>query len=268
MGSIARPRVGNQPGPAWYDEAWKRRWPVAIDAVTGTDSGTVDVEIVVPKFWDWFWDGVQDQTNGYDIILCGPDGVSLLSFAYSGLNFASRTLTLQIDGLVLAGTGKMEIVWLYWYKTSPSDLTSSVTITSALSGYIEVLGPVGGYVATYAQEEIGATAPTIQWQKKSTETIYGWVDLSPALSLAAWVYNDHYNYEGISYVTCAEFTPGQLTVTDAGTRYTYYRGRLFVLALISAGASATDDGVKYTITTTEGRILDFRVGVTIDDPTQ
>lgn len=262
------PKRGRFPGPLWYDSSWKRRHPIAVDAVTGTDSGTVDVEVPVLAEWDWFWDGVQDQTNGYDIIVCGSDGVTLLNFAYSGLNFATRTLTIQIDGLVLAGTGKMECIWLYWYKTSPSDLTSAVTITSPLDGHIEVAGPSGGYLTSFSQEQVDATAPTVQWQKKSTETLYGWVDLSPALSLAGETYNGFFEYEGIRYVTCAEFTPGQLTVTDAGTRYTYYQGRLWVLALISAGASGTDDGVKYTITTTLGRVLDFRVGVTIDDPTQ
>ena len=265
----SNPQIGLFPGPAWYSSDWIRRWPIAVDAVTAGNSGSKDVDIVIPATWDWFWNGVQDQTNGRDIVVCGSDGVTLLAFQYSGLNFTTRTLTLQINALALDGTGKMNMIWLYWFQTSAvSDLTSPFTPAAQITGYITLVGPASGYQASFEQASLDATAPEIQWEKKSTETLTGWVDLSTALSLSGNTYNGKYNREGVKHVTCAEFTPGQLTVTNTLTRYTYYDSRLWVLANISGGASETDDGVKYTIETTEGRILDYRVGLVVLDPTQ
>lgn len=258
------PKRGRFPGPLWYDSSWKRRHPIAVDAVTGNDSGTVDVEVPVLAEWDWFWTGVQDQTNGYDIIVCGSDGVTLLNFAYSGLNFSTRTLTIQIDGLVLAGTGKMECIWLYWYKTSPSDLTSAVTITSPLDGFIEVYGPSDKFIATALSPNPDVTEPQYVWSKKTTETLRGWLNLTPMLALSAETYNGFYEYEGIQYVTTS--TQGATPLEDdSETRYTYYEDQLYVAGHWSGGADDTDYIGTYTVTTTNANVRDFRVTLSVDD---
>lgn len=258
------PRIGLFPGPAWYSASWLRRWPIAVDAVTGTDSGSVDVSVVIPSTWDWFWDGVQDTTNGYDIIVCGQDGTTLLDFQYSGLNFSTRTLTIQIDALALNGTGTMNMIWLYWYNVSFSNLTNPFTPSSPITGYITLVGPGGGWTATAVPANTEATAPAVTWSKKSTETLTGWVDLSLLLSLQTETYNGKYNYEGVESVVVSTDGLNPLD-DDTLTRYTYYDGKLWVLGNWSGGTDDTDyDGI-YTITTTEGRIIDYRVTISVDD---
>lgn len=261
----SNPQIGLFPGPAWYHADWIRRFPIAVDAVTGGDSGSVKVNVVIPSNWDWFWDGVQDTTNGYDIIVCGQDGVTLLDFQYSGLDFATRTLTLQINALALDGTGKMNMIWLYWFQTSAvSDLTTTFTPAAAITGYITLVGPAG-YLVTASMTPPTSTEPVRALQKKTTETISVWVDISGLLSLSGQTYNGKYNREGVEHVTASTVSPGGPTVTNTLTRYTYFGDRLYAIGNVSAGTTATEDALSFVVVTTEGRILDYRVGITIDD---
>lgn len=260
------PYAGTQPGPAWYDSSWLYRWPIAVDAVTGGDSGSVDINVVVPATWDWFWDGVQDTANGYDIIVCGSDGVTLLDFQYSGFNHTNRTLTIQIDAFALAGTGKMELIWLYWYKTSPSNLTTSFTPASPITGYIYRDGPVSGYSFVADVPLPGETTPRFTVAKKTTETLRIWVDITYLLSLSPKTYNGKYCLEGVSFVTASTqgATPLQ---TDANTRYVYYNDRLWASCYWSGGADDTDYIGIVTTTTTNSLVYDTRFTFSVDDLT-
>ena len=257
------PIPGNQPGPSWYDSAWRYRWPVAVDAVTGSDSGSVDITFAIPEAWDHFWDNVT-QASGYDIIVCGSDGRTLLTFDYNGLNLSTRTLTVEIDNFALNGTGKMEVIWLYWGNSAATDQSTAFAPSSPLTGYIELSGPAG-YSSIARMAQPNTTTPLTEWQKKTTETIRGWVDLSSVFSLQAYTYNGQFNSEGPYHVTVSAASPGGPTVTNTLTRYTYYENRFWAIGNISAGTTATTDALVYTTVTTDGRTLDYLVGISIDD---
>ena len=259
------PIPGNQPGPSWYDSAWRYRWPVAVDAVTGGNSGSVDITVVIPEAWDHFWDNVLEG-SGFDIVVCGSDGRTLLTFDYNGLNLSTRTLTLEIQNFALNGTGKMEMIWLYWGNAAATTQITSFVPSSPLTGYVELSGP-SGYSTVLKQGVAGATTPRVTWAKKSTETISGWLDLSNALSLYAHTYNGHFNNEGVYHAKVSVPAGSPALGTDTLTRYLYYDNRLWAVGNWSGGTDGTDYVAIYTITTTDGRILDYRLTLNVDDLT-
>lgn len=257
------PRIGLFPGPAWYSSEWVRRWPIAVDAVTGGDSGSVDVNVAIPSKWDWFWDGVQDQTNGYDIIVCGQDGVTLLDFQYSGLNFTTRTLTIQIDALALDGTGKMEMIWLYWYKTSAvSNLTTPFTPSSPISGYVSLAGPKLYRLSAEAMTP-GAEVPAYAFQVGPSDEVSVALDLNGILPLQSESYNGKYNLTGVYHVTAEVQAGGSgATATNTDTRYTYYENHLYVVSRFTGHVADTGiDTGKFTVALTNGDLLEFRFGL-------
>lgn len=258
------PFAGTQPGPAWYDENYLYRWPIAVDAVTGNDSGSVDINVTIPPTWDWFWDNVQDDTNGYDIIVCGSDGVTLTTFQYSGFNYANRSLTIQIDAYALDGTGKMNMIWLYWNYDGAPDETGSFTPSGPITGYIYREGPTYGNRLVAAPPSPGQTEPVTVLSKKTTETLRVWLDITNLLSLSPQKYNGKFGIEGVTHVSAS--TQGVTPLeTDANTRYLYYDGRLFASAYWSGGADDTDYIGTITTTTTAGLVYDYRFTFSVDD---
>lgn len=238
-------------GPSWYNSSWLQRYPVMVDAVTGTSSGTVDVTFAIPADWDHFWSNVQDTTNGYDIIVTGPDGRTLLSFDLSGFSYANRTCTVRIDGLVLEGTGKAEVVWLYWNKTSPSNAAAAVTITSALTGYIARGEPPTGYTVKAAPLAYGETqSRATAWKDPSDQSVIWW-DVTDAL--VARPDNEPHNgktgLEGISYVTPSMDPGGTASVTGTKTRYVLCRDRLYVAVFYTGGATNSQEEAILEIVT-------------------
>ena len=242
-------------GPNWYRNGattWNRRYPVAVDAVTGTSSGTVDVTIVIPAAWDDFWDNVTDTTNGYDIIVCGSDGRTLLSFDLSGFNHANKTCTVRIDGLVLADTARMEIVWLYWSSAQASNLGAVVTISSAISGYIELGEPVQEWTVRARPMTPGSTTPEQRVSKNPSDILHIWWDLSDLLlpRPADALHARSTGYEGIAYVVPSVEPAATSAVTAAQTRYLLSGGRLYARSQHTGGTDATED-TAYLLTITK-----------------
>lgn len=263
-------------GPNWYRNGsteWDRRHPVAIDAVTGTSSGTVDVTFAIPANWDDFWTNVTDTTNGYDIIVTGSDGRTILSFDLSGFSYANRTCTVRIDGLVLADTGRMEIVWLYWQSAQASNLGAVVTITSAISGYIELGEPPREWTVRAQPVTPGATIPEQRVSKNPSDILHIWWDVSDLL-LARPIDALHARttgYEGIDYAVPSVEPAATSAVTAAQTRYLMAGGRLYVRTQHTGGTDATEDTAYLFLLTKAGgtgstsRSLYSAVRVVIED---
>lgn len=263
----------NGPGPSWYSSSWLQRAPVMVDAVTGTSTGTVDVTYVVPAVWAAFWDNLVDTTTGLDLIVTGPDGRTLLSWDLSGFSYSSRTCTVRIDGLVLADTGKAEIVWMYWNKAAPSDLTSVVTISSAITGYVALGQPVPQYTVRAAPIQPGRTKPTQSVSKSPSETIHIWWDVTDALVVRSPrdLYASHTGLEGIAYATPSMAAGATASATATKTRYIQDNGRLYVRTQITGGSDGNTETAYLTLVTKPGhptgdsRILVFACSVVMED---
>lgn len=263
-------------GPNWYSNGatvWYQRYPVAVDAVTGTSSGTVDVTFAIPAAWDEFWSNVQDTTTGYDIIVTGADGRTLLSFDLSGFNYATRTCTVRIDGLALVGTGKMEMVWLYWNSAQASNLGAVVTIASAISGYIEIGSPPA-YAVVAARPLAPGQQESPQFVQKAPSDIthIHW-DLSDLLLRRApsSMFNSHTGYEGVAHVTPSVDVAATHNVTAAQTRFYQTGDRLYVRTQHNSGTTGTTESAFLTVVTQAGspgsssRTLVCPVSLTIED---
>ena len=96
----------------WYDKSYKRRQAIGVDVFGGSGtSATIDIEIEVPKTWDAFWDEIKSDMK--DIVVTDPSG-TLLTFAHkSGVNYANRILTLQVDGYASNHDNSMNLIWVY-----------------------------------------------------------------------------------------------------------------------------------------------------------
>lgn len=263
-------------GPNWYSNGattWLRRYPVAVDGVTGTSSGTVDVTFAIPAAWDDFWDNVTDTTTGYDIIVTGADGRTLLSFDLSGFSYANRTCTVRIDGLALVGTGKMEMVWLYWTSAQASNLGAVVTITSAITGYIE-LGSPPAYYTVVARPLVPGQQESAQFVQKSPSDIthihWDITDLLFARDPKA-LHKLRTGYEGIAHCTPSVDVAATHNVTGAQTRYYLWNDRLFARTQHNSGTTATTESAFLTVVTQAGssgsasRTLVCPVSITIED---
>ena len=121
----------------WYDSNYKQRQPIAVDALAGDGSvATKDITITIPKTWDLFWDNI--RSDFFDIVPVNVDG-DLLSFERAaGANLSTRTLVINIDD-VSVKTQAINFIYLYFQNPDQSsDPSSSVTIASAIDGYIDI----------------------------------------------------------------------------------------------------------------------------------
>jgi len=162
---------------SWYDDTFENRWPIMSD-------GSVDTEwqIAIPSNWDWFWDNVQDTTNGYDIVICQGDGETLLTFDLSGFNHSTKTCTIRWND---TATGSTHTVWwIYWNKASPSDLSGSPTTATPQTALISLVDPLSNAdTLDLGPERPGSTAPAKEIQKVPGEAKMVWARLPPSLSM-------------------------------------------------------------------------------------
>lgn len=88
------------PGASYYDAAWQRLIPVAVD-LTGDQAGatTADVQITIPDDHDEFWTLV--QSNGVDIRVCSADGWTLETCQLGTWTDASRVAVIDVDNVSL-----------------------------------------------------------------------------------------------------------------------------------------------------------------------
>lgn len=242
-------------GPTWLGTAWKQRVPVTIDAATGASTGTVDIEISVPDEDD-FWNNV--EATGYDIVPTDADGINVLSFALSGFDADARTCTVQIDAFALDTGSKQHMIWLYWNNSGAGDLSSAVTITSAIAGYIQFGVPRNAIIIPARDFEVGSTEPpTIRVKAPNATADYYW-DITDVLLPREFRHNDGLGYEGVTYATSTISATGTGATSDAATRFVQANGRIYVKVRVTAGTSGTDETLILTVKTELGRILEFR----------
>ena len=241
---------------SWYGSNWKQRQPVAIDASATAGSGVSaqDIEISVPAGWDLFWDNI--RSDFFDVIVVDPVG-NLLTFARSGANFANRQLTLQVDGYQTKGQAINQIFVYYQNPDQTSDLASSVTISSALSGYID-LARAGGFVVSQPTLRPPTATPQTAFVKSTIDTIDVYFSVANLLQMRAFAYNGRISYDEIDFVEVQSYDSGGSS--DAG-RYDITKTRFvegFVKARAKGGADSNDYAFAVNLTTEQGQMISVR----------
>lgn len=248
----------------WYDSAWSRRFAITAANSGGAASG--DVEIVVPADWQG-WDLM--QADGDDIRVTSADGQTLANYALSGFSYANRTVTLQVDGVTLAGQAGMDLLWVYVGNASAVSAAVAVTISGALAGYIET-GRPSTHILAAQPEQPGTTRPRKRLQKTANEQLYAWIRVDHLLERKSHAYEGRTHHEEIRSAAVSVTLAGaaQASMVDSGKqRFLERRGptgpEMWVKAFFKAGTTAVD----YTIvcllrtvvpTNTEHRLIEPR----------
>lgn len=234
---------------SWYDAAWKYRIPIAMDNTAGA-TANIDLSMSIPADFDAFWDNV--QSDGDDIRITGADGRTLATYDVESFNATTKTGTLEVDNYACQAS-TMQQLWLYWGNSSATNAESSVTPSSAVSGYICQETPTG-FVVVVQPERQGATQPRNRFQKGSNEQITIWFDFRGMLHQRQKPNEGSVLLEEIDYVSLVQVETGgaaQAAMVDA-TKTRFVDG--FVGMLVKAGSSGTNYTAICRVVTTGGSI--------------
>jgi len=248
---------------SWYDSNWLRRWPIAVDKLTA-GTAAIDLTIDVPSDLEPLW--ANCQSNGFDLVLCGADGTTLLTYHRKTWNYSGRAATLEVQSWTPPAADCMALLWLYFEHASDAaaDQTASFTASGPRSGYIEASCPRGPRIKVSA-EQPGAVRPRRQLSKTSNETILPWFDLGKTLFDRCTKYNGHIVDEEISYVQQQVLKAAADQAGEYDETEIRFHGRDLIRAYVTAGTDGEDRTVRLSVGTTEGRVLDPRFWLKIRD---
>lgn len=240
----------------WYDSNYKQRQPIAIDALSGDGSvQTKDVTVTIPKTWDIFWDNI--RSDMFDVIPADVDGNLLPFERAAGADLATRTLVINIDGHSVK-TQAINQIFLYFQNADQSsDPSSSVTIASAINGYIDI-SQAGGFIVRQPLNRPPTQSPLQAITKSSDDVIDVFFSVAGLFRSMSSPYANRIDYEGISYVTVQSLDSSG---TDSSARYEFADTRFidgFVKARTKAGSDGTDYAFMVTVTTTTEQSIDIR----------
>jgi hypothetical protein len=248
----------------WYDSNWKQRKPIAIDSSATGDGSTTnkDFEVQIPIDWDLFWDNI--RSDFFDVIVADVEG-TILSFARkAGANYANRTLTLQIDDL-LVKTLSVNQVYVYFQNPDQSaDLAVSVTIVAPLTGYIDLSRPSGLLVSQPLQRP-ATTEPQTAFVKSSTDKLDIYFAVGNLFNIRANPYNSRLILEDVLYINVFSLDSGGNNETG---RYDETKTRFidgFVRVRTIAGNDNNDYALICRVVTSEEQQIDIRCLVQVRD---
>lgn len=244
----------------WYDSNYSKRFPIVLDG-SATAAGSVDAQIALTGTAAEFWATVQADVD--DIRIARADGLAGISYDLESLSYAGKTVTIELDGLTHHVTNTMTVVWAYFGDEDAVDGQDGFVTSSPLTGYTLFTGP--GDEPVYALgTPVGATAPVNRRQKRTTETIYVWFAVGPFGDLA-------YPFEGRGDApegpqSLSVTVPVAITSLTSSVRlYQAPSGEVFARLTVSGGTSANDYDVVLDVVTTEGRVLNGVLRLTVQD---
>ena len=245
---------------SWYSKNYSQRAPIAVDNTAGS-GGSFDVQATIPADMEEFWSVV--QSNGYDIRVTGPDGITPITFKRSTWDYANRSAVIQVDNLTLAAA-VMGQIWLYWGYAAATDGAGSFTASTPLTGSLLFSKP-GEHRVQVRPERPGDTAPVNRITKSSAErTRIAW-DFRGLLYDRLIPYNGKLCAEEITEVVSVDVQLGG--ASQAGMIDVTLTRLLdgWVSTWIKAGTSPNTYTALVVVDTTTGRRLQGRALVYVQD---
>lgn len=238
---------------SWYDSDFRRS--KAISVISPAGGGTHDFDVEIPTDWDEFWDLI--DTDGEELRITRADGSTLCAYdiddgAGGAFDKTGRAGRIRVDGEAFVGaTGECALFWLFFDPSSTQgDASVAVTITSALTGYIEQALP-STHVHAFQPAPAGSTKPASRITKGEDDDVFVWLEITALLERRAERAANHLEYEepiaatydvlddvGASEATMVE--PDDLrwvSTVEGNTR------RLFLRCRVKAGT----DGDTFTL---------------------
>lgn len=245
---------------SWLDSAWKYRAAISVDNV-GWVSGTIDAALPIPADWEVFWKQV--QSTGNDVRVCLSDGALLATYDLDNWNATNRTGTVEINDFLPKGAGT-QLFWLYWGNALAGDARTAFVPDSPKPGAIELAVPRSRVVVA-KPERPGDTKPATVLSKMSAEAVTVWWDFRSLLHARRDTYNKSSRHEEVDCTTYdVRLNDGsQASMIDA-TKTRLLDGA--VGTLVKAGTSGQTYTVLCRATTTQGRTLEARALMKVQDP--
>lgn len=266
---------------SWYDDAFRRRKAITVHSAAG--GGSFDADITIPPDWDEFWDEIDSAGN--ELRVTRADGYTLLTYdvdngSGGAFSLASRLGRIRIDTAGAVGTATETcLFWVYFDSTSTQgDASQAVTMTSVLTGYIELAAP-STYICSFEPPRAGLTAPRQSIGKGASDDLFVWLDLSQQLSTRVTKFANRMQYEepiqALYSVVNGAGAAQAAMITAADTRWVEVvegnARRLFLRVRVKAGTSGTNYTLIATVTTTNPvalailRTLIARIGIIVYD---
>ena len=240
----------------WGNSNYTYRQPISIPIFTGGGSASVDVLVTIPQDWDVFWDNI--RSDMFDILIFPADGSQAISYQrQTGANYSTRTLQLGIDAVSVDDQSSTSLIYIYFgYAGQSSDPASSVTISSAKTGYIWIGRPVR--VVTPQIGDTSRSEPDVVFSKEEGEKIDIWFDIRGLLASYIDPYNGKIGYEAVKRVQPKSLNSSG---TDDTGRYSaddsyFLNGFCSIRAI--AGNNNNDFAVGLDIYTTNGQTFKVR----------
>ena len=247
----------------WYDKNFNYRQRVAVQTVGGGgSSATVDVEFIVPPDWDHFWE--QIRSDMFDVVPTTNKGVALTFSRKGGASYANRSLTIQVDGLAILNDNSITMIYLYYGYASASDLSGSVTITSAKTGIISLQRPSGFLVPAIGRSAASDSLLT-SFLKGASEHVDIFFLIGGMLVTRLDSYNEHLDQEDIDYVQVFSYDSSGTNDTSRIEVLATEFGGGFVRARFKGGSSGSNYAATIQIYTTENQILESRALLRVKD---
>lgn len=255
--------------------SYRRR--IAFSTVTTATASTSDIVFTPPDGWDEFWDAI--DASGYGVRLTEADGVTALTYAWTGFDKSTKAGTIQIESAPTPVTaGKCVLYWLYYDIDSPTDGSGSVSISSPLTARLDMAAPDPEATIAVRPQVPLQLAPPTKLAKGTADELYVWLDFSRIVQRVSMPYNGRLQWEepAVGSVEVQDTSGSTVaSMTDAADmRWVSIRqgarDRVLLKLRVKAGASATKYtliGEFFTATPDESpyRTIEERIGIYVYD---
>lgn len=239
----------------WYDDNYKQRQPIAIDALSGDGSVQVkDITLTIPKTWDIFWDNI--RSDMFDVVPVDVEG-NLLTFKRASATLSTRTLVIEIDNYSVKTQAINQIFLYFQNPDQSSDPASSFTASSAINAYIDI-SQAGGFIVRQPLNRPPTQSPLQAITKSTGDVIDVFFSVAGLFRSMSSPYANRIDYENIIYVTVQSLDSSG---TDSSARYEFADTRFidgFVKARTKAGSDGEDYAFMITVTTNTDQVIDIR----------
>lgn len=237
----------------WYQEPsttirWRRRVPITV-VTTNTDTSR-NVTVEIPEGWDDFWTAI--DTDGFSLRVTTADGVTKATYNATIVKSA-RFGSLDIGSVGLPGVAdRAVLLWLYYMPTDTADDSSgSPSISSQLTGRIDLGRPDPQWIRRIRPNPPGQTVPDATVSKATTGSTFVWLDFTDVLQPARSGYYGRTRWEepavGSAIVYDDTGTADATMTTPADMRWVAWSDggaeRIYLKMRLKAGS----DGDKATI---------------------
>ena len=143
---------------SWYNKDFKRRVPFLIDC-SSTSAGAIDFTVTIPTEYDDFWNNT--RSDGFDVVITDYTGQQL-AFQRLTWNPATPRGIFQVSGYTLPASNTMLVGYVYWDNPDQSsDLSTSVSVSSAKLGQIYLGAPFGNIINLQSRSGLSTVPTTI-----------------------------------------------------------------------------------------------------------